>query len=107
MSKLLQDIQNPSSSRWREPEQCLNSLTIQNKLWRQGHGLLSLTLKGLVLRDQLLKRHLVSCVHAISRRSHRSSVSWIALIDEVLKECSHIELLILRHLGDFPGYLGH
>lgn len=56
--------------------------------------------------DEFLKRNLLPFVHPTVCRSHRGGVIRITLIDEVLKECSHIELLILRHLGDLLGDLG-
>ena len=54
---------------------------------------------------ELLKRNLLTIVHPTVCRSHCGSVIRITLIDKVLDECSHIELLILGHLGDFLSYL--
>jgi len=55
---------------------------------------------------EFLKRNLLSFIHPTVCRSHRRSVIRITLIDEVLEERSHVELLILRHVGDLLGDLG-
>lgn len=55
---------------------------------------------------KFLERHLVTCVHALIRGCHRSCVARITLIHQMLEKGSDIELLILRHPGDFLGYLG-
>ncbi|MFN0075443.1 MAG: hypothetical protein ACKVY0_03100 [Prosthecobacter sp.] len=106
MTKLLKDTQDPPPSCWWQRQQSLNSLTIQHEFRCRGHDLFSLPLQGLMSLDEFLKRNFLPLVHPTVCRSHRSSVIRITLINEVLEERSHMELLILRHLGDLLGDLG-
>jgi hypothetical protein len=106
VTKLLKDTQDPPPSRWWQRQQGLNGLTIQHELRCRGHGLFPLTFQGFMSLDEFVQRNLLSIVHPTICRIHRGSVIRITFIDEVLKERSHIELLILRHLGNLLGDLG-
>jgi hypothetical protein len=105
-TKLLKDTQDLPPSCWGQRQQGLNGLTIQHELGCRGHDLFSLPLQGFMSLDEFVQRNLLSIVHPTICRSHLGSVIRITLIDEVLEERSHIELLILRHLGNLLGDLG-
>lgn len=106
VSKLLKDTQDPPPSCWRQRQQSLNSLTIQHELGCRDQDLFPLPLKRFMSLGEFLKRNFLPFVHPTVRRSHRSGVIRITLFNEVLEERSHIELLILRHLGNLLGDLG-
>lgn len=62
--------------------------------------------QGFVALDKFFKAHLLTCIHATICSCHLSSVTWVALVNQMLEEGSYMELLIFRHLCDLLGYLG-